>query len=80
MADPCVSAFVNVTALEAAAHEADFTLALSPTLIVGTEGIGMATPVFFLALIDVLTVPSISNISIEAETAVTTQGVVAAGL
>lgn len=40
----------------------------------------MATPVFFLTLVDVLAVGAISNVSIEADTGVAAQGVVAAGL
>lgn len=80
MADSLVSAFVNISTLEAITSEASFTLALSPTLIVGADGTGMATPVFFLAFINVLAVGSVSNVSIEANTAVAAQGVVAAGL
>lgn len=80
MADHLVRAFVNIITLEAVAPEADFTLALSSTLEVSTEGTGMATPIFFLALVNVLAVGAISNISIEADTAVAAQGVVAAGL
>lgn len=40
----------------------------------------MATPVFFLAFINVLAVGAVSNVSIEADTAVAAQGVVAVGL
>lgn len=80
MADSLVSAFVNISALETITTEANFTLALSPTLIVGAEGSGMAAPVFFLAFINVLAVGAVSNVSIEADTAVAAQGVVATGL
>lgn len=80
MADPWGCTFINISALEAVANKATFTLALSPTLDVSTEGTGMATPIIFLALIDVLTVGAISNISIEADAAVAAWIVVAAGL
>lgn len=80
MAGPLASTFVNISTLEAVATEADFTLALSATLVVSTKGSGMATPVFFLALVDVLAVGAISDISVEADAAVAAQGVVAAGL
>lgn len=66
-----VSAFVNINTLEAITPEASFTFALSPTLIVSTDGTGMATPIIFLALVDVLTFGAISNISTGADTAVT---------
>lgn len=80
MADSLGTAFVNVITLEAVASEADFTLALAPTRDVSTQGIGMATPIVFLALVDILTVGAISKISSKADTAVAAQGVVAAGL
>ncbi len=79
MADPLVTAFIDISALEAITHKANFTLALSPTLRVSAEGTGMTTSIFFLALIDVLAVGAISNVSIEADTVEAAQGVVAAG-
>lgn len=80
MADPLVSTFINISTLEAVALVANFTHALSPALNVTTEGTGMAAPIFFLALINVLTVGAISNVSADADTAVAAQSVVAAGL
>lgn len=80
MADPLVSAFINISTLEAVALEANFTLALPPSLKVSAESVGMATPVFFLALINVLAVGAISNVSTEADAAIAAQSVVAAGL
>lgn len=80
MAGPLVIAFVYIRALEAVPLKPDFTLALSPPLVVGTEGSGIAAPIIFLALVDVLAVGAISNISTEADTAVASQVVVAAGL
>lgn len=78
--DPLVLTFVNVRTPEAVAAEADFTLALSPTLVVGAQGTGVATPVFFLAFINVLAVGPIADVSVEADAAVAAQSVVAAGL
>lgn len=80
MADLLVGTFVNINTLEAVAFVADFTLALSPTLVVNTERFGMATPILFLALVDVLAVGAISDVSAEAVAAVAAQVVVAAGL
>ena len=80
MADSLVGTFINIGALEAITTEANFTPALSPTLVVGADGAGMAASIFFLAFINILAVGAISNISTEAETAVAAQRVVAAGL
>lgn len=78
VADSFVRAFVDISAQEAIAAEANLTLALSPTLIVGAEGISVAPAIFFLAFINVPAVGAISHVSTEADTAVAAQGVVAA--
>lgn len=80
MADFLVIAFVDIGALEAVAAEANFTFAKSPTLAVGAEGVGVATSIIFLALVNVLALGAISDVSTETETAVAAKGVVAAGL
>lgn len=80
MADSLVSAFVNISTLEAITTETRFTLALSPPLEVGADGTGMATPIFILAFINVLAVGAISNVSTEADASVAAKGVGAAGL
>lgn len=78
VADSLVRAFIDISAQEAITAEANLTFALSSTLIVGAEGISMAPAIFFLAFINVLAVGAISHVSIEADTAVAAQGVVAA--
>lgn len=80
MADPFVSALVNIRALEAVALKALSTLAVSPSLIVGTQGVGMATTIFIQALVDVLAGEAVPGVSLETETAVVSPGVLAAGL
>lgn len=80
MADFLVFAFVNIGTLEAITPKANFTCAASPTHAVGAKGVGMATSIIFLAFVNVLALCTISDVSTETETAVTTKGVVAAGL
>lgn len=80
MAGSLVGAFVHVSTLESVTSESNFTLALSSTLIVGADSVGMATPIFLLAFINVQAVGAISHISAEADTAVAAQGVVAVSL
>lgn len=80
MADSLVGAFVHIGALEAVTAEATFALALSSALGVGADGVGVATPVFFLAFVNVQAVGAVSHVSAEADAAVAAQGVVAASL
>lgn len=79
MANKLAFAFINILALKAIAHEADFTFAISPTLSVGTQGIGVAAPIVFFAIVNVLAFGAIPKISTETDTAVAAQVVVAAG-
>lgn len=80
MADSLVGALVHICALEAVTAEATFALALSSALVVGADGVGVATPVFFLAFVNVQAVGAVSHVSAEADAAVAAQGVVAASL
>lgn len=80
MADFLVIAFVDISTLETVAAEADFTFAKPTALTVGAEGIGVATSIIFLALVNVLALGAIPDVSTETKTAVAAKGVVAAGL
>lgn len=80
VADSSVGAFVHVGAPEAVTTEAEIALAPSAALGVGADGVCVATPVFFLALIDVQAVGAVSHVSVRADAAVAAQGVVAASL
>lgn len=70
MADPSLRAFVNIRTLEPISSEAWSATALTPTLRVGTLGVGMAASVVILALVNVLAPDAVPKVSVAAGTAV----------